>query len=224
MKKDTFNPDLFASWKWEGSIVILFGNWIVNFFTILSFFPLIDSLLIPKKLTKNKLWIRELFVLLVALLPTFALFFFDPKSAKQFWIALFCLLNVSSAILRDLIVAPQKYYDDHEGEYILVRSGLRWLLIAPIQAYSIIICFAIMLLFYGNQFNPIISDPLTALYQSALTFTTLGYGDITPICWKGKFLVVFELMFLFLFICIKLPIAASVLRVKKEQKSSEKNY
>jgi hypothetical protein len=207
------DPSLFAPWGWTGSIIITPINWAVNILTLCSILPIID-LAIPKKLKIDKLWPREVFVISVAVLPTLSMVLLNPKNWVQVLISVMCLLNVCGAILRDLIVAPQKH-SDHQGSYILVRSRLRWFLIAPFQAYSIIICFAIMFLDYGNQFNPIISDSLTAIYQSTLTFTTLGYGDIKPICFIGKVLVISELFFFFLFIGIKLPISASLVRVKK---------
>ena len=169
------------------------------------------------------LWPRELFVVLLVLLPTLLLFSLESTCFWLPWIGGIGLLNVFSAILRDVIVAPQKYRDD-KGGFILVRSRLRWMLIAPLQAYSIIICFAMLLLYYGKSFDPNIADHITALYQSALTFTTLGYGDIQPICNEGKILVVLELLFFFFFIGIKLPIAASVVRVRSlAEFNKEKN-
>jgi hypothetical protein len=78
-----------------------------------------------------------------------------------------------------------------------------------------VLCFAILFLYSGLQFNPSISDPVTALYQSALTFTTLGYGEITPVSNIAKWIVIFELAFFILFIGLKFPVAISMFRVKQ---------
>ena len=37
----------------------------------------------------------------------------------------------------------------------------------------------------GNEVTEVAS-PLGALYFSVVTFTTLGFGDLRPICWEGK--------------------------------------
>ena len=194
----------------------------MSLITILSILPIID-LCIPEKIVLEKRWIRELYVVIQVFIPTFLLFYLDPACVLLPCIGFVGLLNVLSAFLRDIIVAPQKYRDE-KGGYILIRGRLRWMLIAPLQAYSIVICFALLLLYFGNEFCPNISNHITALYQSALTFTTLGYGDIKPIGDQGKLLVILELLFFFLFIGLKLPIAVSVIRVKSTTEiNNEKN-
>ena len=203
---------LFAPWNYTGSVITTSANWLVNLLNILSILTIFDHI-IHNKIRADKLWPRELFVLFVVFLPTFSFVSISPKSLISPTIGVFALINVLSAVLRDVVLAPQKYRDENGG-YILVRSRLRWLLIAPLQAYTIIVCFAILLLHFGQHFDPKIIDKTTALYQSALTFTTLGYGDIKPVDALSKAIVIIELLFFFLFIGIKLPIAASVVRVK----------
>jgi len=48
--------------------------------------------------------------------------------------------------------------------------------------------------------------------------TTLGYGDFQPTCPKTRFLVILELLFFFIFLTAKLPLAVSALRLKEEGK------
>jgi hypothetical protein len=149
------------------------------------------------------------------LLQTFALVYIRP-SVFSWVIAFYGLLDVLGATLRDVVVAPQ-VHRDREGGYIPIRDRLRWLLLVPLNVVEVVLCFAIFLLYYGNQFKPVIADSLTALYQSALTFTTLGYGDFTPTGRAGQIVVSLELVFFMVFLAVKLPIAISVIRIKEER-------
>lgn len=179
--------------------------------------PIIDWL-ITEKIKVKKLWIREIYVLLVIMIPLYMLFWGDTKSIFGLLVAHVCLLNVLSATMRDIFVSPM-WHRDKDGGYIYIRSRIRWLLIVPVHACVIVISFAMIYFYFGSQFYPEISDSYTALYQSALTFTTLGYGDIKPICALGKKIVVYELFYFFIFIGIKLPIAVSVIRVYRVLKN-----
>ena len=75
------------------------------------------------------------------------------------------------------------------------RSIQRWLL----WVLGVIFCFA--LLFYLNtgiiQFSNgnDVTQFIDSLYFSVVTFTTLGYGDITAVTTIGKLLVLIEVMF-----------------------------
>jgi len=77
-------------------------------------------------------------------------------------------------------------------------------------------CFAILLLRWSADSCPPICDPLTALYQSFLTFTTLGYGEIHPATGWGRALITVELLFFLIFLGLRLPLAVSVMRVKEK--------
>lgn len=128
-------------------------------------------------------------------------------------IAFYGLADVTLALLRDAVDSPLRH-KDKEGGYILIRNRPRWMALTFLGLVEVILCFGILLLAWGEEFKPPISDPITALYHSTVTLTTLGYGDITPNTSYGKLLVIAELFFFVLFLSFRLPLAVSVLRVK----------
>lgn len=144
-------------------------------------------------------------------------FFTQPGSG---WtckaLAIFGLVDVVAATLRDLIVASSLHSDD-DGPYILVQDPIRWLVMMPLSVMQVIVCFAILYLSYGSQFEGVaINTPLTAIYYSLVTFTTLGYGEITP---KGdsrigQILISAQLVASIMFLLGKLPIAVAITRVR----------
>ena len=140
-----------------------------------------------------------------------ALFSLSPGGSVGLAIAIYGLVVVA-ALLRDVIHAPLTTVDGT----IAIRSGPRWMVLALLGAVQVATCFAVILLKWGHDFKPPISDPTTALYQSAVTFTTLGYGEITPATQTGKIIVLSELCFFFVVFAARLPLAVSVLRVRSE--------
>jgi len=110
----------------------------------------------------------------------------------------------------DELLQPLK----RKSDYVRIRNISRWLIFSGINIFQIVLCFAILMKSYGYQFSKTILDWETALYQSILTFTTLGYGEYVPICNGTKFLVIFELAAFILIIGFKLPIAINVIKVK----------
>lgn len=215
-----FPPNPITHWneyKSRESIIVLLFALITSLTNIVSVLPVIDWL-VTEKLKKRQLWIREIYVLVIIIIPVFILFLGNPKRISSLILAHTCLLNVLSATLRDIFVSPMWHWNK-EGGYIYIRSRIRWLLVVPIHACVIVTCFALIYFFYGNQFSPEINDAWTAIYQSALTFTTLGYGDIQPTCILARKMVIYELFYFFIFIGIKLPIAVSVIRVHRVQKT-----
>jgi len=93
-------------------------------------------------------------------------------------IAAFGLIDVLGATCRDLIVASSLHEDD-DGPFILVQDPIRWLLLMPLSALQVVICFAILYLSFGAEFEKTpIDNPMMAVYYSLVTFTTLGYGSV----------------------------------------------
>ncbi len=204
---------MFAPLKWSGSIVVWVGSLLTNILVSLSLLTWIESYL-KWRGRYSPLWLVEVWVIILLVLQTFTLVY-GKSSLFSMVVAIYGLVDVLGATLRDVVVALQ-IHSDSKGGYILVRDRLRWLLFVPLNVAEVILCFAILFLYYGNAFNPQICDPLTALYQSALTFTTLGYGDFTPTDRAGQIIVSLELAFFIVFLAAKLPIAISVIRIKQQ--------
>jgi hypothetical protein len=127
------------------------------------------------------------------------------------FLAGFILWDVAGSALSDIVSALL-----YRG-VVLVRNTTRWLLMQLLHLLMVIVAFAWLFLFYGFQFEPPIREPVTALYQSLLTFTTLGYGEIIPRegCSDAKVLVILELLFFLGFLAIKLPAAVAAVHIKK---------
>lgn len=136
------------------------------------------------------------------------------------WFAYYVLLDVLRATMRDTVISLIEHPDDGDGkgEYIEIRNRPRWLILALLGAIQIILAFAILIKsnstdFEVNKGHPPL-DSVGAVYQSTLTFTTLGYGEITPTTPFGRFLVTAELIYFLLFLSVRLPVAVAVARVK----------
>lgn len=87
------------------------------------------------------------------------------------------------------------------------HSFNRSILLLMMNYIEIIIGFAILYLVsssIGYSKYKIISDPIEALYFSAVTITTLGYGDIKPISQCGQKLALMEPLLGFLLIVLVL--------------------
>jgi hypothetical protein len=159
--------------------------------------------------------LTEVWVLVILLVQIIALFLFDTSDFALVFVGIYGLFDILIATIRDLFVGPQLAEPKDGYLHISVKDSLRWLILAILNVLQMVLCFAILFLYSGLQFNPSISDPVTALYQSALTFTTLGYGEITPVSNIAKWIVIFELAFFILFIGLKFPVAISMFRVKQ---------
>ena len=91
-----------------------------------------------------------------------------------------------------------------------VTHGRASLLIALLNLYEVTQAFAVLFLWYGGGWEPAIESSITAFYQSMLTFTTLGYGDIKPITETTQLLVVAQLTYFLFFFVMVLPIVLSL--------------
>jgi hypothetical protein len=124
-------------------------------------------------------------------------------------IAYYGLLIALSTLLRDAVYIPLK-----KSGVLEIRNRVRWLWLTIFLLAQIVICYSILYLAYGDEFEKAINGPLTALYVSLLTFTTLGYGDIYPKASIGQLIVVSQLVFFVLWIGVKLPVAINAIRVQ----------
>ncbi len=92
-------------------------------------------------------------------------------------------------------------YKEH-GE---LHSINRTLLLLILNYVEIIIAFAILFLntaSAGTRLGEVITRPVTALYFSLVTITTLGFGDIQPLTDLGRWLVISEISLGFVFVVL----------------------
>jgi len=134
-----------------------------------------------------------------------------------------CLLSILCILmLIDILAATVKIIfiervvrEDHNGNYILVRDVSRWIILVLLNILEIVLYFGVLYFKIGDRFCMPITDRLTAIYQSLLTFTTLGYGEIHPDNPLAKILVIFQLVYFIIFVFLLAPRAFSAIRVKQ---------
>jgi len=206
----------------KGLIIVNFAALLTNVLRLLCLLNLYGLIFKRRKFTgPSKFGVEiylsakevEVWILALLVLEVLALRFIQPAGVFyiDIWnfIAIYGLINVLG-ITMDELLQPLK----RKSDYVRIRSISRWLIFSGINIFQIVICFAILMKSYGYQFSKTILNWETALYQSILTFTTLGYGEYVPICNGTKFLVIFELVAFILIIGFKLPMAINVIKVK----------
>ncbi len=216
--------DLFASieWKKSKSIVLPAARILANLFACLSLFTWVRYSMAHYKKT-NRPWMAETWVILLLGLLVLGLMTSSVGNVNLCLVifAAYVLVDAIGSVIRDVVISPTKYNDQY-GPYISVYDGPRWLILGLLNVIEVIMCFAVLFLYYGQQFYPSIEEPITAIYFSFVTFVSLGYGDIKPICLSTKILVCFEIFTFILFLAIRLPAAVSILRVKEEPTGPKK--
>lgn len=98
--------------------------------------------------------------------------------------------------------------------YIPVGNARSWAVMTFVMYVNAALCFATFTLVHGEAWVPRIADSTTALYQTLVTITTLGYGDIRPATDLAKWLVVAQLVYFMLFAFLVFPIALSAFRTQ----------
>ncbi|MEW6658486.1 MAG: hypothetical protein AB1424_07475 [Thermodesulfobacteriota bacterium] len=168
--------------------------------------------------------IVEVYVLTRLAILCVLLFFFYPSglpfvlSGLPFVLSCYTLWDIFGVTFDDIVASPIKNVDN-KGPFISIGNPTRWLFISIIQFITVIFAFAILFLNYGFQFKVGgILDATTALYVSAMVFTTQGSGDFTPLCNTGKILICIEIIYFLFLSAVKLPIAVSAIRVKTRDK------
>lgn len=205
----------FAPLRGSGSLIILIASILTNVLLVFCLLRWIYLLFFRKCEPPKRL--AEVWVISLLVLQLYILFYYRKPDGYMWLVGVYGLIDVLGATLGNIVVSLRLYHDD-EGGFIQVRDRLRWLLMALLNLVQVVVCFAMLFMYYGDQFIPRIEEPLMALYH-ALTFTTLGQGDIRPACGTGRVIVCLELFFFLIFVAIKLPIAISVVRVKEKPRS-----
>ena len=101
-----------------------------------------------------------------------------------------------------------------------LRSINRTIILLMLNYFEIIIGFSIFYyltksIVYSDTLK-IITSPIQSLYFSAITITTLGYGDMTPISSIGRILVILELGLGFILTIIIIGLVLTGVRYVKE--------
>jgi len=218
LKDDAFMPG-----GWHDSIVIMLAGILINMLVSVSPMTHVRRRKFPewrndpRRISYTKLAIELWTFFLLALETTLLAFIVSPR-CHWIWVvvAAWCLVDVLGAAFRDVVVASS-LHRDREGPFILVQDPVRWLLMAPLGLLQVVLCHAILFLCFGQEFGPKpITDPLTALYQSMVTFTTLGFGDYVPQqgAVGAKLVIISELSCFMVFVATKLPLAVAITRVR----------
>lgn len=198
------------SLQWKGSIILFIFTFIAAALQLLSIPWWLGKILPREKFPKV---ITEVWLLIILLTQIIILMNWDGSCTSfqsgSYLLAIFFLLDSLSATLRDVFLSPNV----HEGK-IIVYDIQRWLALTLVSIIQVVFSFGIVILAYANKFNTTVSDPLTAIYISAVTFFTLGFGDYYGAHSASQIIVLCEMAFFLLFVALKLPIAISAIKVE----------
>jgi ion channel len=147
------------------------------------------------------------FIFLLVLLTLFyiAMTFFGHEKHSYYWAGALVLISITKIFL--LVSHTFKKLDslienNHSFNHLLLLLGA----IITIIVISFAIDYLCVLEIYPKAFSGIQSEaPLlfrftNLLYFSIVTFTTVGYGDITPVNSVSKLITVFEMITAFIVI------------------------
>lgn len=206
---------------YKRSLILLLSVSIYNFWVLISP-PSWLRYFFSKRNRKQENWIVEIWILILIGLLIISLTVLSLPAYLRYIIVFYILLDTIGSTIRDIVISPI-IYNDNKGPFLSIDNPSRWLIVSFINIFVVILAFAILFLEHGLQFAPTITDATTAIYMSTVTFTTLGYGDIKPICSVGKRLVLLELSYFLFFLLIKIPLAVSVIRTESRDKPSNKD-
>jgi len=202
--------------KNDQSLLLIIYCYIVNLLSLLSI-----NLLLRKKIWDSRrkyvpFCFNEIYVTVWALLISVSLFVIYPNTFLFriiYYLSLYRLSELIILLSRYILVEPEIREDEFKNR-VLIRKPNRWTLIIFINIYEIIFCFAFVYLYYGKMFQLPIIHPITAVYHSIMTLTTLGYGDIHPNCIESQLIVSIQLFYFLLFFLFIAPIVFSTIRTK----------
>ena len=163
-------------------------------------------------------WFAETYVLgwLVILLGALFSTRVGDVPVPWFVLVIFRLSDILIGWGRIVFIEREEREDD-VGYYILARNLNRWVILTILNFVEIVIVFAILYLGVGDQFScPGIGDRITALYQSLLTFTTLGYGEFHPKTNVARLYVIAQLSCFMAAVVLVGPIVFSAVRAREK--------
>ena len=149
---------------------------------------------------------REFVFLLVLLILFFVIMsFWGHLVHPQIWagaLVLFSIVKIYLLVSHTFRKLDMLTEDDHSFNHMLLLLGA----IITIIVISFAIDYLCVSEIYSGAFSgiqydrPLIFRFINLLYFSIVTFTTVGYGDITPVIPVAKLLTVFEMMSAFVVI------------------------
>lgn len=203
----------------EKSIVVPAVKWIIKLFGCLSLYERLRRLfwrhheLVP-------FWFAEVYILGWFVLIGAGLILLPSSSSVFIILVILCiyrLLDILVGIGRIFFI-EREHRKDEMGHYLLIRHVGRWAILNLINVFEIILYFSVLFLYLGSGFQEEIKDVLTAFYQSILTITTLGYGEIHADSKASKILVICQLFYFLLYLLLILPRVFASIRTKEVTK------
>ncbi len=126
---------------------------------------------------------------------------------------IFCIWRTVDVISsRILSVLFEKHHTSHAATFH-GASNERKVILGLVNYFQLIVCFAAIYRYWPDSFSgaDLVGDPLSAVYFSAITQVTIGYGDIHPVGamrWVAVSQGISGLMLLSLFIARFLAVMA----------------
>jgi ion channel len=203
------HPFILKHGKLSRSPLLWFVAIIVDFQAAISL-PTWYGLLFKKE---PPLWFMDIYHVGALIIQLFLLYVVSINNCSLWLVIIpvYFLSEYACASFRDLLLSPSL----HEGK-IIVRNAARWLIAALLQIIIVATGFATIYMHNRTHFEPVLANPTEALYFSFATITTLGPGDIKPLHGDQiQGLVIVELLYFFLFIAVKLPVAIALMKAEE---------
>lgn len=172
---------------------------------------------IDHDLTSIPLKLAESYALICLIILVSGLLFHQVDRLSSYFLLFFLIpiLRLSEILINwfsMIFIEPTK---DRKDKTLKRRHGGKWLTLAGLNFLEVIFCFSLLYSLFGQGFTPAIEDPITAIYQSTLTVTTLGYGDIKPAAWQQKVLVIGQLLYFVMFFVLLFPIVLTGIKARE---------
>lgn len=198
------------------SFLVISVKGVIDLLCLISLYQLLAKLWGDHE--KLPFWFAEAYV--VSRLLFVSLFFFlldGPTGMAYGFLSLICIYMLFDLLVgtAKILLLEREERCDQNGDFIYVRDVSRWVILIFLNIAEIVLYFGVLYFRIGDGFCEHITDRLTAIYQSLLTFTSLGYGHIYPTEPIAKILVMFQLIYFIIFVFLVAPVVFSAIRVKQ---------
>lgn len=169
---------------------------------------------------------RNYFYLFFSILITFILgMLYDPNElqlSSLFFKVLICIIfyvvtwsRCNEIFFAFILDALDKSENTPKKSDLTFRKRIELSLLSYVE---LILNYSILfLLMPTNWFNKEFESVIDTVYLSGVTITTLGYGDLSPVNWLPKFLVIHEVLAGFTLIIVSFALYAGKEETKEEQ-------